>query len=245
MASTNKTANYDLSQFTGTDKPAWLTDYNQDMNKIDTGIKTAQDTGTSANGKAEANATNIGELNTLTTGNKTSLVNSINEVNDNAGSGISLGNQALNKANANEQAIENLNSEINKFNLTTFRTPNVVGSGFDVASNEIKSATNADGSVGKLYGAIYGTVTSTSSNITISDTGFRPAQDITVDGVCFRQNTSQNNFVLNILAITIKTDGTVTLASNMSATWNGRYIGLLFPACMIFAKDFGDQPTSV
>ena len=35
MASTNKTTTLDLSQFVGTDKPDWLTDYNEDMEKID------------------------------------------------------------------------------------------------------------------------------------------------------------------------------------------------------------------
>ena len=35
MASTNKTQNLELSQFLGTDKPAWLADYNSDMEKID------------------------------------------------------------------------------------------------------------------------------------------------------------------------------------------------------------------
>lgn len=39
MASTNKTTNYQLSQFTSTDKPAWLGDYNQDMTRIDAGMK--------------------------------------------------------------------------------------------------------------------------------------------------------------------------------------------------------------
>lgn len=38
MSSTNKTANYELSQFIGSDKPAWLIDYNGDMSKIDTAI---------------------------------------------------------------------------------------------------------------------------------------------------------------------------------------------------------------
>ena len=54
MASTNKTTHYDLSQYIGTDKPTYLTDYNQDMSKIDTGINTAQTTATSADGKADA-----------------------------------------------------------------------------------------------------------------------------------------------------------------------------------------------
>lgn len=43
MSSTSKTANLELSQFTGTDKPAWLTDYNNDMYKIDTAVKSVKD----------------------------------------------------------------------------------------------------------------------------------------------------------------------------------------------------------
>lgn len=36
MASTNKTVTLELSQFIATDKPSWLTDYNNDMEKINT-----------------------------------------------------------------------------------------------------------------------------------------------------------------------------------------------------------------
>lgn len=39
MTSTNKTANYDLSQFVGTDRPTWLGDYNSDMARIDAQMK--------------------------------------------------------------------------------------------------------------------------------------------------------------------------------------------------------------
>lgn len=39
MSSTNKTANYQLSQFVGTDIPSILNDYNGDMRKIDNAIK--------------------------------------------------------------------------------------------------------------------------------------------------------------------------------------------------------------
>ena len=39
MVSTNKTNNYDLSQFVGTDRPTWLHDYNGDMEKIDAQLK--------------------------------------------------------------------------------------------------------------------------------------------------------------------------------------------------------------
>lgn len=43
MAHTNATVNYELSQFLGTDKPAWLVDYNGDMLKIDTALKANAD----------------------------------------------------------------------------------------------------------------------------------------------------------------------------------------------------------
>ena len=73
MASTNKTTNYDLSQYIGTDKPTYLTDYNQDMSKIDTGIHAAKS-------EADNNATSIGTLSNLTTTAKTDLVSAVNEI---------------------------------------------------------------------------------------------------------------------------------------------------------------------
>lgn len=39
MTATNKTANYELSQFVGSDRPTWLGDYNGDMSKIDAQLK--------------------------------------------------------------------------------------------------------------------------------------------------------------------------------------------------------------
>ena len=43
MTATNKTANYNLSQFVGTDRPTWLGDYNGDMAKIDAQMKANAD----------------------------------------------------------------------------------------------------------------------------------------------------------------------------------------------------------
>ena len=50
MASTNKTPNYELSQFVETDRPAWLTDYNGDMRKLDTALKAVSDVASGASG---------------------------------------------------------------------------------------------------------------------------------------------------------------------------------------------------
>ena len=43
MTATNHTKNYNLSQFTGTDRPTWLGDYNGDMEKIDAQMKANAD----------------------------------------------------------------------------------------------------------------------------------------------------------------------------------------------------------
>ena len=60
MSSTNKTPNYNLSQYVGTDKPTYLGDYNGDMLKIDTQMKENADAATTAEssaGEALAKAT--------------------------------------------------------------------------------------------------------------------------------------------------------------------------------------------
>lgn len=69
MASTNKTPNLNLSQFIATDKPAWLTDVNGDMSKIDTAVKNVSDRVgvnetaiTEAEANIEDNASNITTL---------------------------------------------------------------------------------------------------------------------------------------------------------------------------------------
>lgn len=59
MAHTNQTPNYELSQFLGTDKPAWLVDYNGDMEKIDLGMKAAQDVADAAKAEADQGALDI------------------------------------------------------------------------------------------------------------------------------------------------------------------------------------------
>ncbi len=69
MSSTNKTVTIELSQYVGTDKPTYLSDYNGDMLKIDNAIAadrdsiaTAQNTADGADGKADANARAIATI---------------------------------------------------------------------------------------------------------------------------------------------------------------------------------------
>lgn len=90
MASTNKTTTLDLSQFVGTDKPDWLTDYNDDMEKIDTWATTTDSDVSDANNKATqamntanaastaANAATTAASNAVTVAN--SIVNGWEEI---------------------------------------------------------------------------------------------------------------------------------------------------------------------
>lgn len=70
MSSTNKTENYQLSQFVGTDIPSILNDYNGDMRKIDSAIKDASIAGGN-------NATAIAELQ-ASTGRMSTEIGGIN-----------------------------------------------------------------------------------------------------------------------------------------------------------------------
>lgn len=126
MASTNKTTNYELSQYVGSDKPSYLNDYNQDMSRIDLGIHAAKS-------EADTNATAIGTLSSLTTTDKTDLVSAINEVDSEASTANATAVQADGKADTNATAIGTL------ANLTTTAKTNLVS-----ATNEV------NGNVGTL-----------------------------------------------------------------------------------------------
>lgn len=86
MGATNNTTYYNLSQFVGTDKPAWLQDYNGDMTKIDAGIHQAKAAADAAQGDATQALTDSG-LNTTAIGNiQTDVGNLQTAVGNNTGS---------------------------------------------------------------------------------------------------------------------------------------------------------------
>lgn len=114
MASTNKTTNYELSQFIGTDKPTYLGDYNSDMNKIDSSINTVEVKADSAYDKAETNEINIGELDSLETTLKDSIVDAINEVNTKASKVGNVNNLVTTAKTDTVSAINELATKVKK-----------------------------------------------------------------------------------------------------------------------------------
>lgn len=143
MSSTNKTTHYDLSQYIGSDKPTYLTDYNGDMNKIDTAIY-------DADALARVNESAIGNLTDLTTTAKNNLVSAINELDgevttNTANISTNTSNISTNATNISTNAtnIGNLN------NLTTASKTNLVSAINEVDANS-DSNTSAIGTLTNL-----------------------------------------------------------------------------------------------
>lgn len=121
FASTNQTTHYNLSQYVANDKPTYLIDYNGDMLKIDNAIYTAST-------KALEVESNVGNMTDLTTTNKSSLVNALNEVNSQVGTNTGNISQNTLDISDNSTKIGSLTDL-----STTYKT-NLVG-----AVNEVNS----------------------------------------------------------------------------------------------------------
>ena len=229
MSSTNKTTNYELSQFIGSDKPAWLTDYNGDMGKIDAGINNAQSTATGADSKATTNATAIGTLASLNTDVKTDLVSAINEVNTSATSAQSTANSAVGSASTANTGVTY--GDVDSADIS-------INAG-SIGSKSISYASNATGTLGKLYGTIL-TVALTSGNtvITISNLPFDVKSDFSVKGMCTAQDV--NNKVIYYPSVNFKTNNTATIT--FGAGYNGLTLNISLTAVLLFIQNFGDQP---
>lgn len=240
MSSTNKTTNYELSQFVGSDKPAWLQDYNADMSKIDTGIHNAATTATGADGKAEANTTAIGALSNLTTDDKTSVVAAINEVDTNV-------TTAQNTANSASTAANTANTNIAKFNLTekSVLSPSTNKGTVDTGITNMQFATDTTNSIFKVYGRVYiinlanqtGTIT-----VKLGETSLRPATSYTINtGAIVQRIYSDGSNDVVPRNLTVNTNGDITINDTNGLGGNVTTYSIMVSPCLYFNTDFGDQ----
>lgn len=231
MASTNKTTNYELSQYIGTDKPTYLGDYNGDMLKIDTQMK--------------ANADSASDANTLATTAK----NTADTASANAGTALTNANTAKNTADSALAKATANESKINNFNLTSFDTIttfNKTGGGTIRSGSKITVAKNSDGSLAKVYGDIViNGVTNSGSNpgTIVFNTDLRPESDIVINCGALGTNISTNQVVLNVFNkdFTIKTNGDIEFNYSYAVN-SGELFRVIFINSLIFVKDFGDTP---
>lgn len=127
MASTNKTVTLELSQFTTADRPSWLTDYNDDMEKIDTfaasvdgDVSQAVSDAASAKATAQAASTAAQQAQTAAT----QAQNTATAAQTAAGQAQTTAQNALNTANAAAKPITFVaNQEINSGNAWIDNNP--------------------------------------------------------------------------------------------------------------------------
>lgn len=244
MSSTNKTTNYNLSQFLGSDKPAWLADYNQDMSKIDTQMKANADSASGADGKADANTANIGDLTYLSTSTKNNLVAAINEVDGNTDTAQSTANTASTTANQALNICNLLNDYLNIGASNTEITSSnmqLTGTGTIRSNSKIHIVGNADKSLIKIYGEIMinDVTPSASITVTVNNTGLTPSSNLTINscGIITKETSSQVVFI-DPLTYNINNNGTITFTIQNTA--NTSIVGAKFLACLVFVKNFGD-----
>lgn len=160
MSSTNKTTNYNLSQYIGTDKPTYLGDYNSDMLKIDTQLKANADSASnaaSAAGAANAVAADaskkVQNLNDSVTANSAEIASLKTK---NAQQDVSIQNasntasSAVNKANQNEHNIADINTRnqwIQGTNIHNTGLPNYNKGSWNCSYNRLSGLLNISGQI--------------------------------------------------------------------------------------------------
>lgn len=160
MSSTNKTTNYKLSQYIGTDKPTYLGDYNEDMLKIDNQMKVNADS--ASNAKSAAGAANavadkaskdVKALNDSVTANSEDIASLKTK---NAQQDVSIQNatnsasSALNRAKQNEHNITDINTRnqwIQGTNIHNTGLPNYTKGSWNCSYNRFSGLLNISGQI--------------------------------------------------------------------------------------------------
>lgn len=238
MSSTNKTSNYELSQFVGSDKPAWLADYNQDMGKIDAGMHTNATAIETANGNITTNTNAIGTLANLNTTIKTDLVSSVNETYNIASVADGTAQAAATNANTAKTEADALTRYL-AITQNAKITPTISG-GTVGNINDLRYALNADGTLGKIYGR-YRFTANTTGNVTLTlpVPALTVANQFTITGACFYATLNDGSYnIINARDMVVNTNGNCVITfANLSV---GETVTVWLPACLYFFTDFGD-----
>ena len=171
MSATNATTNYSLPLFIGTDKPAWLVDWNSAMTDIDSQMKVnatailANETAISGlSTTVSAHTTSIstisGQISTLTTGLNTAQGN-INTINSLIGNG-----EPTTSDKTLIGAINEIYGMITGGGGTEIQAANV---SFDGTASGL-SATSVQAAIEEVYAAIPGASTPTAADVSYSNT---------------------------------------------------------------------------
>lgn len=263
FASTNKTTNYELPQFIGTDKPSWLGDINSAMSTIDTGmhdnataidgiestVQTASATATQASLDVASltetvtsqggSLTSIGgRVDTLETDNATNKANITNVT----GRVSSLeSDNVVNKQNIakNKNSIDGLESYLALTDNRSLTNP-TIGAG-TISNNSLRIALNSTGTFGKIYGQIDFNNSSAQPNIKFVNTGIKGVtSEFTIQQAGIGKVDAQPNLIFANIVVSPPTGNQTSASITLKFSGWGSINRCIFPPCCYFFKDFGD-----
>lgn len=252
MSSTNHTTNYNLPQYVGSDKPAWLGDINPAFSAIDSAMHT-----NAVN--AQQGITDAATAKTTADGAETHAQTALT----NAATAQTTANSASAEAT---RLGEILDAYITSMKLTDFTSCEIVAQGANLNSAiRLTLAQSADGSAFKVYG-YYNIVNNTSTakgspftfvNVTVGtdtftgvDTGLtlNTAPDtafvINPIGIMLTRDDSSSSLVIrNTTAVSmcVGTNGHIYVSANNSLPAKTTYMYHVEP-CLYFNANFGDTP---
>lgn len=245
MASTNKTTNYELSQYVGTDKPTYLSDYNGDMYKIDEQMKTNADNIATAISSAQTATTTANQANT-TAGQANTTAQTANQTAQSASSTAtnaqSTANSALATATTAQasatQTASDLNDFMLKFNLNNnykFITSDVSTNGLTINTLDMYIAKNNDSSLFKFYGLlVVNSSGAGSKSIVFNNTGLTVNEAYSIRCVSIASDATHYDRNMNASVENNK----ITLTGYFDG--GGQYF-IITPPCLYFNANFGDD----
>jgi hypothetical protein len=251
MSATNHTTNYNLPQFVGTDKPAWLGDINPAFSTIDTKIKEAKTAGDQGISDASTAKNRADSAYTLA-----------DDANTAAGTAQTTANTAIGNAQNVATALNSFESKFNLTNVSTGTTSGTTG----IVLNNLKLAQCSDGSIFKFYGMFQINPSSSAPRSAIAgmvgkygvDTGLvllsAPDEAYTVNagGYTYDNDGSGNTKAFGGEDFVVGTNGHIYIFVDDSSSAVTSYIssgsnatvkrGWYVPA-VYFNASFGDTPT--
>lgn len=253
MSATNHTTNYELPIFIGTDKPAWLVDWNGAMTAIDTAIHTAE-------GKADQAGTDIGGIeSSISTINSTitSINNAVSQLridtNANTGSINTITSLIGNGEPTTTDktiigAINEINADVIPFDFEASTIQTTLNAHLSINTGipyEINALVNSDSSAGKIYGS-YTLAHDTTSipadtalmTFTLDNLDIESAFD--VKGYVIERRTTSGDTLTVPAYLHFNVGNTVELRCVLAIpdTVNGLLVQL--PPCLLFLTNLGD-----
>ena len=213
FASTNKTANYELPQFVGTDKPTWLGDFNTAMSTIDSGMaenKSDIESMDSRVSSAESTASTASQNVATLTGRVATVESGVSTATTTANNAQQTATSALNTANT-----ANGKADTNASNIAT-------------NTSDISALQTAIANLAPVV--LYSNSTGTDGNVTLSDSVSNYsyleifAYEAQNSSEIYNKYDVNEGRDLNLSAITILQNGNLARLESQTYTVSGNTI---------------------